>query len=60
MFLTGVIASFIGQGAEPYEGAVLGAYVHGLAGDIAAYDVGEFGLIAGDVIDKLGIAIKNL
>ncbi len=58
--LTGVIASFIGQGADEYSAAVLGAYVHGLAGDIGAEEIGEYGLIAGDVIEKLGVAIKEI
>ena len=58
--LTGVIASFIGQGVDAYDGAVLGAYVHGLAGDIAVKEIGEFGLIAGDVTEKLAIAIKEI
>ena len=58
--LTGVIASFIGQGVDIYDAAVLGAYVHGLAGDIAVKEIGEFGLMAGDVTEKLAIAIKEI
>ncbi len=58
--LTGIIASFIGQGVSVYNSAVLGAYVHGLAGDIAANELGEFGVIAGDVIEKLPYAIKAI
>ncbi|MGN1093002.1 MAG: NAD(P)H-hydrate dehydratase, partial [Monoglobaceae bacterium] len=58
--LTGVIASFVGQGLSCFDAAVLGAYLHGKAGDIAANEVGEFGLIASDVVDKLPYAIKLL
>lgn len=58
--LTGVIASFIGQGVKPFEAAVLGAFLHGLAGDMAADKIGEFGLIAGDVVDELPYAIRQL
>ena len=56
--LTGVIASFIGQGVSVYDSAVLGAYLHGLAGDIAAYESGKLGVIAGDVEDRIPYAIK--
>lgn len=58
--LTGVISSFCAQGINPYIAAVLGAFIHGLAGDIAAEDKGVFGMIAGDVIEALPYAIKLL
>lgn len=58
--LTGVIASFIGQGLKIFDAAVLGVFLHGLAADIAATQVGEFGLIAGDVVDTLPKAIMKL
>lgn len=57
--LTGVIASFIGQGCSPYSAAVLGVFLHGLAADTAAKKVGEFGLIASDVIESLPKAIMK-
>ncbi len=58
--LTGIIASFIGQGTEPYNAAILGTFLHGLSGDLAAEEIGKFGLLASDVIDKLPYAIKGL
>lgn len=58
--LTGVIASFIGQGLEPLEAAVAGVYIHGLSGDIATASTGEHGLTAGDLVEKLPLAIKKL
>lgn len=58
--LTGVIASLIGQGKNPYDAAVLGVFIHGLSGDMAADEIGEFGLVAGDVAEKLPYAIKTL
>ncbi len=58
--LTGVIASFAGQGLCTFEAAVLGVFLHGLAGDIAAEKNGEFGLIASDVVDTLPQAIKAI
>ena len=58
--LTGMIASFIGQGAGPFAAAVLGAYFHGLAGDIAFKDKGALGLLATDILNKLPEALKAL
>lgn len=51
--LTGVIASLIGQGYEVFDAAVLGAYIHGCAGD-KAYDTFGYGLTSGKIIDYLG------
>ena len=58
--LSGVITSFIGQGLNPYDAAVLSVYLHGRAGDIAANEKGFYGLIASDVVEKLPMAIKEL
>lgn len=51
--LTGIIASLIGQGLEPFNASVLGVYIHGLSGDIASCSKGQHGLIAGDIIESL-------
>jgi len=58
--LTGTIAALIGQRLGPFEAAVLGTYVHGLSGDLAAKQVGEVGLIATDVLDFLPKAFRKL
>ena len=58
--LTGMIASFIGQGAEPYNAAVLGVYFHGLAGDMALKDKGALGLVATDILNNLPEVLKTL
>jgi hydroxyethylthiazole kinase-like uncharacterized protein yjeF len=55
--LTGVIASFLGQGFPPFDAARLGVYLHGLAGDLAAREVGEVSLIASDITEHLPAAI---
>jgi len=57
--LMGVIAALAGQGLSNLDAAILGAYVHGLAGDIAAEKVGQTSLIATDIIDALGDAFKG-
>lgn len=54
--LTGMIASFAGQGVEDMSAAVCGAYLHGLAGDIAAEKKGAFSLIATDIIECIPYA----
>jgi ADP-dependent NAD(P)H-hydrate dehydratase len=56
--LTGVIAALMCQGLSPFEAAVLGAHVHGLAGDLAAKEVGQVSLVASDVITYLPKAFQ--
>ena len=51
--LTGVITALAGQGLSNFDAAVLGVYIHGLAGDIAAEKKGQTSLIATDIIDAL-------
>ena len=58
--LTGIIASFIAQEFKPLEATKLGIFIHGAAGDIAAQDKGEWGLIARDLIEKIPCALKSL
>lgn len=47
--LTGLIAALGAQGMEPFAAAQLGVYLHGLAGDLAAQELGEESLIASDL-----------
>jgi len=51
--LTGAITALIGQGLSNFDAAVLGVYIHGLAGDIAAEKVGQISLMATDIIESL-------
>ena len=57
--LTGMIGSLLAQGYGPTPAACLAVYLHGLAGDLAAEEKGEAGMIAGDVIGKIPEAIKQ-
>lgn len=54
--LTGMIAALIGQGVGPPTAARIGVYLHGLAGDLARKEKGEFGLTAGDLVEFLPAA----
>lgn len=56
--LTGVIAAFMAQGYCPEHAATIGVFIHGLAGDLAAEAVGEFGMTASDISDNVGRAIR--
>lgn len=58
--LTGILTACIGQGYPPEQAAVLGVYLHGLAGDIAAESGSIEGLIAGDIIASLPLAFKRI
>lgn len=58
--LTGVIGAFIAQGYRPDLAATIGVYIHGLAGDLAASEIGQFGVIASDIFDHLGRAINKV
>jgi len=54
--LTGIITAILGQHLSPYDAARLGAHVHGLAGDLAASELGQISLIATDLLDYLPTA----
>lgn len=54
--LTGIITGLLAQDYQPHEAALLGVYLHGLSGDIAAQKISQEALIAGDIIDYLGKA----
>jgi NAD(P)H-hydrate epimerase len=57
--LTGMIGSLLAQGYIATQAACLGVYLHGLAGDLAAKEKGEMGMIAGDLIEKIPDAIQE-
>lgn len=58
--LTGVIAALLCQGLAPFDAAQLGAYVHGLAGDLAAEKLGQVSMIASDLLDFLPAAFQKV
>lgn len=58
--LTGMIGSFVAQGYSLYEASILGVYLHGLAGDMAADKLGEDSIIASDIIENISKAIREI
>ena len=57
--LTGMITGLLGQKLSLFDAACLGVYLHGLAGDLAAQDRGQIGLIASDLVDRIPLAIRQ-
>jgi hydroxyethylthiazole kinase-like uncharacterized protein yjeF len=58
--LTGILTGLLAQGYSSVETAILGVYIHGLAGDIVAGKLSMEAMIAGDIIDNLGEAFRLL
>lgn len=58
--LTGILAGLLAQGLSPYDAAVAGVYLHGLAGDFAAKKHSQRGLVAGDILSELPGVLKVL
>ncbi len=59
--LSGAIASLLAQGLTPYQAAILGCFLHGWSGEIAAGMIGSTaGVIAGDVAELIPAAISEL
>ncbi|MDP8229158.1 MAG: NAD(P)H-hydrate dehydratase [Candidatus Electryoneaceae bacterium] len=58
--LTGIIASLAAQGSAVDDAALMGAYIHGEAGDRAAEKMGQAGMIAGDIIAFLPETMEAL
>ncbi|MCC8071007.1 MAG: NAD(P)H-hydrate dehydratase [Bacteroidales bacterium] len=58
--LTGLITGLMAQGYKPEVSAIIGMFVHGLAGEIAAEEQGVFGVTAGDIASSIGKAFKRI
>jgi len=57
--LSGVVGAFLAQGLDAFRAAKFATYIHGLAGDLAAKDKTQIGLIASDIINRIPDAIKR-
>jgi NAD(P)H-hydrate epimerase len=58
--LTGIITGLLAQGYNRQEACLMGVYLHGLAGDLAAKELGEYSLMASDLIDYLPKAFMKM
>lgn len=58
--LTGILTGLLAQDYVSKEAALLGVYLHGLAGDLAAKATSQHGLIASDIIDFISLAYHEL
>ncbi len=58
--LTGIILGLLAQGYHPQEACILGVYLHGMAGDIAAKKKSQQAMIAGDITENIGKAFRKL
>lgn len=58
--LTGIIAGLAGQHLDPLRAALLGVFLHGLAGDAARDHLGEWSMLAGDIVEHLPQAMQQL
>jgi len=57
--LTGLVTALVCQGLAPFEAARLGVFLHGLAGDLAAAELGQQAMIASDLIRFLPAAMTQ-
>ena len=58
--LSGIITGLLAQGYDPLQSCLLGTFLHGLAGDIAAEKSSSEAMIAGDIVAYLGDAFKQI
>jgi NAD(P)H-hydrate epimerase len=58
--LTGMVTSLLAQGYNPKDAALFGVFLHGLAGDLAAKEIGVEAMIAGDLVAHIAKGYKGL
>lgn len=58
--LAGMIGGFLAQGMSCFDAAKLSVYLHGRAGELASFDLSEYGVLASDVLKYIPVAIKKL
>jgi NAD(P)H-hydrate epimerase len=58
--LTGIVGALLARDVDAVTALRGGCYLHGLAGDVAARDRGEYAMIASDLIESLPAALREL
>ena len=58
--LGGLLAALIARGTDPLDASCAAVYIHGLAGDILKEEMGDIGLAAGDLADRIPFAVQRL
>ncbi len=58
--LAGTIVAMLAQGLSLRDAAMVGAYIHGLAGEIAQREIGDAGVVAGDLLTRLPVAMRQV
>jgi len=58
--LAGIIVGLRAQGVPPFEAAVIGAYLHGLTGELAGQHFGTAAVVAGDLVEFLPAAMRAI
>jgi NAD(P)H-hydrate epimerase len=58
--LTGILTGLLAQGYNSLDAAILGVYLHGLAGDMAAKELSQEAMLAGDIVSCLGKTFQQI
>ncbi|HMP73550.1 MAG TPA: NAD(P)H-hydrate dehydratase [Kiritimatiellia bacterium] len=58
--LAGMIGGWLGQGVARFDGACLAVYLHGRAGELASYRRSQIGMVAGDVLEDVSTALRDV
>ncbi len=58
--LTGMIAGFLASGVSKENAAVLAVFIHGVAGEMAAKELSEYGMLASDLLKYIPYAMRLL
>jgi NAD(P)H-hydrate epimerase len=58
--LAGIIGGYIAQGLDPFDAASLAVYLHGMTGEMLREELGDAGLLATELAEKLPRAVRDI